>query len=148
MKKSLSFIILVLSAFTATAQNETFDPFHDRQLYFDTLNIAGVLAGIYLISSFILKIIQGAFRYRLKNRMLDRGTEENIVRELLQPDKKNNRNDILQWFCIVLSIGVGLTLVSIIRPFGLHSIAIMAFSVAAGFGGYYYFTRVKSENNY
>ena len=148
MKKLLSLVILILSVATASAQNETFDPFHDRQLYFDTLNIVGVLAGIYLISSFILKIIQGAFRYRLKNRMLDKGTEENIVRELLQPEKKNNRNDILQWFCIVLSIGVGLTLVSIVRPFGLHSLAILAFSVAAGFGGYYYFTRTKTENNY
>jgi hypothetical protein len=39
------------------------------------------------------------------------------------------------------SIGVGLILVRLIQPFGLHSLAILAFSIAAGFGAYYYFSR-------
>ena len=71
--------------------------------------------------------------YRLKNRMLDKGTEENIVRQLLLPEKKENKNYILQWFFMLIALGVGLLLVGFTRPFGLHSIAILAFSMAAGF---------------
>jgi hypothetical protein len=82
---------------------------------------------------------------RLKNRMLDKGTEENIVKELLQPEKKENKNYILQWFFMMVAIGIAFLLLMLTRPFGLYSLAIIAFSVAAGFGAYYYFTR-HNEN--
>ena len=49
--------------------------------------------------------------------MLDKGTEENIVKELLQPDKKDNKDYILQWFCMLTAIGAGIFLVSWVRPF-------------------------------
>ena len=138
-KTSVTFIILSLS-FAAQAQ-DVFDPLKDRQLYFDVLNICAVLAGIYLVSSFILQVVRQAIAYRLKNRMLDRNTEVNIVREILQPDKKENKKMTLQWFCMLAAIGAGLTLVGLTRPFGIHSLAVLAFSLAAGFGAYYYFTR-------
>jgi hypothetical protein len=145
MKKILSTAIILSLAFAAQAQpQEVFDPFRDRQLYFDILNISAVLTGMYLISSFILQIFKQHYNYRIKNRMLDKGTEENIVRQLLQPDKKENKNGILQWFFMLAAIGAGLLLVTVIRPFGLHSLAILAFSLAAGFGGYYYFSRERA----
>lgn len=142
MKKILSTAAILCFAVAARAQ-ENFDPLKDRQLYFDILNICAVLAVIYLISSFLLQIIRNHYNFRIKNRILDKGTEENIVRQLLQPEKKENKNYILQWFCLLAAIGAGLFLVNLIRPFGLHSLAIMAFSIAAGFGAYYYFTRER-----
>ena len=141
MKKTLATAAVLCFTIAAQAQDNNFDPFKDRQLYFDILNICGVLAVIYLLSSFIMLILKQHYNYRIRNRMLDKGTEENIVRQLLPPDKKDNRNYILQWFCMLAAIGAGLILVSLIRPFGLHSLAILAFSLAAGFGAYYYFTR-------
>jgi hypothetical protein len=142
MKKLSTTIIILCLVLAVQAQGQdAFDPFKDRQLYFDCLNISAVLAVIYMISSFILKIMQGAYTFKLKNRMLDKGTEENIVKQLIQPDKKENRNYLLQWFFMLAAIGTGLILVTLIRPFGIHSVAIMAFSLAAGFGAYYYFTR-------
>jgi hypothetical protein len=141
MKKTLATAAVLSFTIAAQAQDNNFDPFKDRQLYFDILNICGVLAVIYLLSSFIMLILKQHYNYRIRNRMLDKGTEENIVRQLLPPDKKDNRNYILQWFCMLAAIGAGLILVSLIRPFGLHSLAILAFSLAAGFGAYYYFTR-------
>ncbi len=140
MKKILTTSTILCFVFAARAQGN-FDPFKDRDLYFDVLNICGVLAGIYLISSFILQIVKNAMSYRIKNRILDKGTEVNIVREILQPDKKVNKNYILQWFFMLLSIGAGLIIVNLIRPFGLYSLAILALSIAAGFGAYYYFSR-------
>lgn len=141
MKKTLSTAATLCLAFAVQAQDNNFDPLRDRQFYFDILNICGILAVIYLISSFITMILKQHYNYRIKNRMLDKGTEENIVRQLLQPDKKENKKEILQWFCMLAAIGAGITLVSLIRPFGLHSLAILAFSLAAGFGAYYYFAR-------
>ena len=141
MKKTLTTAAILCFTIAAKAQDNNFDPLKDRQLYFDILNICGILAVIYLLSSFIMMILKQHYNYRIRNRMLDKGTEENIVRQLLPPDKKDNRNYILQWFCMLAAIGAGLTLVSLIRPFGLHSLAILAFSLAAGFGAYYYFTR-------
>ena len=143
MKKILSTAAILCFAVAARAQ-ENFDPLKDRQLYFDILNICAVLAVIYLISSFLLQMIRNHYNFRIKNRILDKGTEENIVRQLLQPEKKENKNYILQWFCLLAAIGAGLFLVNLIRPFGLHSLAIMAFSIAAGFGAYYYFSRERA----
>lgn len=140
MKKLLFTTLILCVAFAAHAQ-ENFNPLTDRQFYFDTLNIIGILSGLYIISSFIQRLFKQYYGYRIKNRMLDKGTEENIVKELLQPDKKDNKDYVLQWFCMLAAIGAGIFLVTWIRPFGLHSLAILAFSMAAGFGAYYYFSR-------
>jgi len=142
MKKILSLAFICLLALTAQAQApDNFDPLRDRQMYFDILNICGILAAMFIIASFIQQIIRQYYAYRIRNRMLDKGTEESIVREMLKPEKKDSRQVMLQWFCILASIGAGLLLVTLIRPFGLHSLAILAISIAAGFGANYYFTR-------
>jgi len=134
------FISLLVVAAQAQ-EHVNFDPFKDRDFLFDALHIGTTLIAIYIIASFILQIFKVGMNARIKNRMLDRGTEENIVKELLQPDKKENKNYILQWFFIMVAIGIAFLLLMLTSPFGLHSLAIIAFSIAAGFGAYYYFTR-------
>lgn len=134
----------ILSIAIASKAQDSFDPLKDRQLYFEVLNICAVLTGMYLISSFIQRMLKQYYGHRIRNRILDKGTEETIVREILQPDKNETKNHTLQWFCMLAAIGAGLMLVNWIRPFGLHSLAILAFSVAAGFGAYYYFSRERA----
>jgi hypothetical protein len=142
MKKiSLTMFISLLVLAAQAQEHENFDPFKDRDFLFDALHIGTMLIAIYLIASFILQIFKAGMTARIKNRMLDKGTEENIVKELLQPDKKENKNYILQWFFIMVAIGIAFLLLMMTSPFGLHSLAIIAFSIAAGFGTYYYFTR-------
>jgi hypothetical protein len=132
----------LISFFAMGAQaQENFNPFKDRDFIFDALHIGTTLIAIYLISSFILQAIKAAMTARIKNRILDKGTEENIVRELLRPEKKESKKYILQWFFMLAAVGLGLLIVKIVMPFGLHSLAILALSVAAGFGAYYYFSR-------
>jgi hypothetical protein len=146
MKKISITACISLLAIAAQAQEqakENFEPFKDREFMFDTLHIFTTIAVIYLVSYFILQIIKNAMSFRIKHRILDKGTEENIVRQLLQPDKKENKNYILQWFFMLAAIGIGLVLVKLIQPFGIHSLAILAFSMAAGFGSYYYFSRER-----
>jgi hypothetical protein len=142
MKKTGLTVVVFFLAIAAQAQeHQNFDPFKDRDFLFDALHIGTMLIAIYLIASFILQIFKAGMTARIKNRMLDKGTEENIVRELLQPDKKEDKKYILQWFFIMVAIGIAFLLLMLTRPFGLHSLAIIAFSIAAGFGAYYYFTR-------
>jgi len=142
MKKiSLTVVVSFLALATQAQDRQNFDPFKDRDFLFDVLHIGTMLIAIYLIASFILQIFKAGMTARIKNRMLDKGTEENIVKELLQPDKKENKNYILQWFFIMVAIGIAFLLLMLTSPFGLHSLAIIAFSIAAGFGAYYYFTR-------
>ena len=114
MKKILC-TALILSLVTVAQAQDSFDPLHDRQLYFDILNISAILTGMYLIASFILQIFRQHYNYRIKNRILDKGTEENVVRQILQPDKKENKNYKLQWFFALLSIGIGLILHNVSR---------------------------------
>lgn len=147
MKKILGTAIILGFVLVAQAQ-DNFDPLRDRQLYFDILNISAILTGMYLISSFVLQIFRQHYGYRIKNRMLDKGTEENVVRQMLQPEKKENKNYILQWFFTLAAIGIGLILVTVIRPYGLRSLAILALSLAAGFGAYYYFTKEREGDKF
>ena len=147
MKKILGTAIILGFVLVPQAQ-DNFDPLRDRQLYFDILNISAILTGMYLISSFILQIFRQHYGYRIKNRMLDKGTEENVVRQMLQPEKKENKNYILQWFFTLAAIGIGLILVTVIRPYGLRSLAILALSLAAGFGAYYYFTKEREGDKF
>src|SRR5450755_1370291 len=106
MKKiSLTAVVSLLVIAAQAQAPENFEPFKDREFLFDVLHIGTVLIAIYLISSFLLQMFKAGMTARIKNRMLDKGTEENIVRELLQPDKKENKNYILQWFFIMVAIG-------------------------------------------
>lgn len=142
MKKTFVTVTTIIAALTASAQDNNFDPFKDRQFIFDSVNICAVLLVIYLLSNFILAIIKQSLEFKLKNRILDKGTGETIVSQLLQPETdKGKRNYLLQWFFILVAVGLGFSIISLSGPFGLHSLAIMAFSIAAGFGGYYFFTR-------
>jgi EamA domain-containing membrane protein RarD len=45
----------------------------------------------------------------------------------------------------MVAIGVAFLLLMLTSPFGLHSLAIIAFSIAAGFGAYYYFTKQNED---
>ena len=142
--KLLSLLSLVAIAVQAQDREPDFDPLKDRQFYFDILNITGIMLVIYLISKFITTLLKQNFDYRLRSKMIEKGTEENIVSQLVAPTPKNPRSNVLQWFFVLAGIAVGFTIVDFTRPFGLHSLAIMAFCVAAGFAGNYYATRKQA----
>lgn len=142
MKKLLVTISAIALALSSNAQDNNFEPFKDRQFIFDSVNICAVLLVIYLLSNFIVRIVRQSLDFKLRNKIIDKGTSEPVVAQILQPESnKEKRNYLLQWFFILAAIGLGFTIMTVTKPFGLHSLAIMAFSIAAGFGGYYFFTR-------
>jgi FtsH-binding integral membrane protein len=140
MKKTLLALAILTSTFAAYAQDGK-EPLIDRSLISDFLNLCGIVLVVYLISAFILQLFRQNLDYRLKSKIIEKGTPENIVGQLMQPDKKDSRNVTLQWLCTLSGIGLGFILMIVTRPIGLHSFAIMAFCVVGGLGAYYFFTR-------
>ena len=148
MKKRISTIItIMLTAAAANAQDSANESTQVITSGFmaELIRISGTLVGIFLFTSFFLAIIRSFLDSKLKNKLIERGTTtESFVSQLLQPLKKDNKLEPFKWFAILAGIGTGLLLINFTQPLGLHSLAIMAFSLAASFLGYYYFSR-KAE---
>jgi hypothetical protein len=140
MKKALIIIAALGGSIVAYAQDKP-EPLINRDLIFDVVHVILFILVVYMISSFILQLVRQNFDFRLKSKMLERQTEEHIVRQLVQPEKINPLNSVLQWICTLVAVGVGFALINVTLPFGLHSLAIMALSVAAGLGVYYFIAK-------
>jgi hypothetical protein len=142
MRKVILFSGILFTSVSLQAQ-EVFYPLQDRQFVFDVLNICAVLLVIYMISRFILQLIKLYLDRRLKGRIIELQTPENIIHQLLPVAKKEKGAELLQWFFVLAGIAVGFVIVKLTMPFGLHSMAILAACVAGGCAGAYYFTRNK-----
>ena len=126
MKKILTATTVLLLSTAAFAQDDA-KPLIDRSLIFDLLNTCAVVTVIYLISNWILQMMKHNLDYRLKSKILEKEPAENIVAQLVRPPKKEeNGKSILQWFFLLAGIGAGFTLIHFTRPYGVHSLAIMA----------------------
>lgn len=136
MKKALVIMAALGGSIVVYAQDKP-EPLVNREMVFDLVHVCAVVLVIYLISSFILQLVRNNFDFRLKSKILERQTDEQVASQLLQPDKVNPINTMLQWICALAAVGVGFLLIEMTEPFGLHSLAIMAFCVAAGLTVYY-----------
>jgi hypothetical protein len=146
MKRLTTILIMMCTGFAVTAQtNDHPEPLIDRGLMEEIVRTVSILLTIILFSAAILSIIRMILDNRIKKQMVEKGVSENIISQLLQPINKESSRDVnIKWFCILAGIGVGLALINFFQPLGIHSLAIMSFSLAASFLGYYYFTK-RSE---
>lgn len=133
---------MLLSSISFWASAQDYDaPVHsllnDRQF----MQIPFMVLIVYILASFILSIIRQILDYHVKTKLIEKNAPENIVIQILQANKRESRNSALKWFSLFAGAGVGLLLVSFFQPFGIHSLIIMAFSIAAGFFGHYFFTK-------
>ena len=146
MKKlfTISAMLFITCAASAQSDTEASKQIIDSGFMHKLLEESGILFGLFLVSSFFLTIIKSTLDGRLKNKLIEKGASENIVSQLLQPMKKESKLEPLKWFAILTGIGIGLSLINFTQPMGIHSLAIMCFSIAAGFLGYYFLTR-KTE---
>lgn len=119
-------------------------PLVDRGMIMEISRILGALLVIYVVGSMVLNLVTMLLDYRLKHKLVDRGASETIVTQLLQTNKKESRFNALKWAVILCSVGVGLLLVSLFQPFGVHSLVILTFCLAGAFLAYYFLLK-KSE---
>jgi hypothetical protein len=144
MKKRLSFAIVLLMPLVLSAQ----DNYHfsegnsfSRQLF----EIPATLLGAYIFVYFIISIVRLILDNRLKFKMIEKGVSDKVVEQILQPTRTDALGQALKWFLVLAGIGVGLGIVSATRPFGIHSIGIIAFCLALSFLGYFLYMK-RSEN--
>ncbi len=136
MKKVVSSIAVIAVPFLASAQDRNgigYDP--------AVFNTCAVIFTVGLFMLFILAIIKRFMDFRLKTKIVEKGIPENIASSILQTNPKEDRNINIKWFAILAGLGGGLTFVNNTQPLGIHSLAIMAFSISISFLGYYLFIR-------
>lgn len=137
MKKILSAVSIVLLPFLSLAQDMNFG--NETRVSSEFIRIAAMILVLYLLISFILTIIRSFLEFRLKSKMIDKGVTDKVVEQFLQPGSRDIKTQAIKAFLLLAGIGVGLTAISLTLPVGIHSFAIMAFSLAASFLGYYFF---------
>lgn len=140
MKKIISIATGIASPFFVNAQS-TGTPYIDQGIF----NICATIFVVGLFMIFILVIIKRVMDYRLKNKIVEKGVPENIVSSILQTNPKEDRNINIKWFSILVGLGAGLTIIYYTLPLGIHSLAIMAFCIAASFLGYYFFLKQSEK---
>jgi hypothetical protein len=134
MKKIITFVPAGFVTMGVNAQDNY--PRIDGEVFRICATIFVVLA--FMV--FILAVLKGIFEYRLKRKIVDKGIPENIISSLLK-DKGEGRNINIKWFAILAGLGAGLMIVNYTLPLGIHSLAIMTFSIAFSFLGYYFYLK-------
>ncbi len=142
MKKSIT---IVAAIFAVTALNaQDYHPLQSMQMG-EVIRISASIFAVALFMIFFLTILKRGLEYRLKNKIVDKGIAENIASSLLRTKTSEDRNINIKWFALLAGIGAGLTIIYFTQPLGIHSLAIMAFSISVSFLGYYIFLRTAGK---
>ena len=140
MKKTLTITTAILMCFIVNAQSYNSDA--AMRYNMDIFEVCGAIFVIGMFMFFFMAIMKKIFEHRLKNKIVDKGISEAVAQSILETKSiEENKNVNIKWFAILAGIGIGLTGVNYTKPFGFHSLAIMAFSISLSFLGYYFFTR-------
>lgn len=138
MKKVITIVLAILSTFALNAQGNVIQ---DTDINPEVFRVCATIFVVGLFMLFILTIMKKIFEYRLKNKIVEKGITENIASSILQTKNGEETHINIKWFALLAGIGIGLTIVYYTLPLGIHSLAIMAFSISASFLGYYIFLR-------
>jgi len=138
MKKIITFVPAGFVAMAVNAQDNY--PRINDGMSEEVFRICATIFVVLAFMVFILAILKGIFEYRLKHKIVDKGIPENIISSLLK-DKGEGRNINIKWFAILAGLGAGLTIVNYTLPLGIHSLAIMTFSIAFSFLGYFFYLK-------
>ncbi|MFT3823841.1 MAG: hypothetical protein QM731_07965 [Chitinophagaceae bacterium] len=141
MKKIAFITTSLLASVAAMAQEDTKESGLSNGNIMELSRIVAVLSVVVLIAGFIIAVIKQLLEYRVKNKMIDKGVPESVVTQFLQPTEKDTKQVSIKWVTTLTGIGVALLLINATQPIGLHSLAIMAFCIAASFLAYYFYIK-------
>lgn len=112
----------------------------------DAFNILATIVTVALFILFILAMLKHLMNYRIKNRIIDKGISGDLADSILRSDLKEEKNQMIKWAFLLGTSGAGFTIIYYSMPLGIHSLAILCFSTAAGFLGYGIFLRNRKES--
>ena len=131
-------LITIVTAITAGTAVNAQDTFVSPQ---ESFKVISSILVVVLFMLFILTILKRIFDYRLKNKIVDKGIPENVASSILQTKSSEDRNINIKWFALLAGVGAGLTIIYFTLPLGIHSLAIMAFSISLSFLGYFFYLK-------
>ena len=138
-------ILIALSAILFTPlflyAQDRYSGFAGPHIDDEILKISASILVLYLIITFVLAIMKSIFDFRLKSKLVDKGVSDKMAEQVLQPQKKDAKNQTIKSFLILFAVGAGLIIINYTLPLGFHSIAIMALSVSLGFLAYFYYLK-------
>jgi drug/metabolite transporter (DMT)-like permease len=140
MKKFLTLVLVLLLPLALNAQ-----PYGSPGIDHNVFNICATIFVIGLFMLFIITIMKRIVDFRLKKKIIEKGIPESLVASILQVNPSEDRNINIKWFSLLAGVGVALTIINYTMPLGIHSLAIMAFCIAASFLGYYLFVRYSEK---
>jgi hypothetical protein len=139
MKKLIIIATFILLVLTVNAQQHTAS--RGSGIDVKVLNTCAAIYAVSLGVAFILIIMKRLLEYRLKNRIVEKGIPENLAASILQAGASEEKNANIKWFSLLTGAGIGLTIIYYTQPLGIHSLAIMSFSIAMSFLGYHFFIK-------
>ncbi|WDF57173.1 hypothetical protein [Mucilaginibacter sp. KACC 22063] len=144
MKKIVSLIPLLLAGLIASANPSADTAAAGNETVLFTLNALAILLVIYIASSFLLALVRLFLGDRLRRTLLEKDASEEVITRMLPP-ADSMRQNALQWCCLLLAAGIGLSICYYNQPLGLNSAVIMSFSLAAGLLAYYLISKPKKS---
>ncbi len=131
MKKILTITLLLLTTIGAHAQDGYY-PLSDKGTFEEMVRSVVILALIYLTTSFILYMIKLFLDNRLKSKMVEAGTPEEVVAQLIATHK-DQRKTSLKWFCTLCGIAAGLGAIGFFHLTDIYALMAVALCLALGF---------------
>jgi preprotein translocase subunit SecG len=131
MKKIYITLLLFSAAFGAHAQSNT-NLMSDRATFEEFVRDIVILLMIFMVTSFILTMIRLFLDNSLKKKIVEMGTPETIVSQLMATGKNEIRNS-LKWFCALCGIAAGLGIIGFYQLTDIYALMVIAFCLAAGF---------------
>ncbi|MBF9221347.1 hypothetical protein [Hymenobacter ruricola] len=144
MKKSFFLLALSLPVGRAHAQAPSQVPAGlDAAMVNELRHNFFVLALFVLLAVVAVVILKLLLDNRLKKRLIEVGAPESTIALLLAPRerRKPGAAGLVKWIALLTAAGVGLTVGALYPPWGVHSVIILAFSLALGLTGYYFFLK-------
>lgn len=135
MKKIYLTLLLFPATLAANAQSST-NLMSDRATFEEFVRDIVILLMIFMGTSFILTMIRLILDNGLKKKMVEMGTPETVVSQLMATGKNEVRNS-LKWFCALCGIAAGLGIIGCYHLSDIYALMVIAFCLAIGFLGHF-----------
>lgn len=111
----------------------------------DVFKLCAAILVAVLVMLFILFIFKMLLEHSIKRKIIEKGISEELAASVLSTKTTDNQFDNSRWFMVLAALAIGLILVWYTSPLGIHSLAILAFSLALGFLAHYLFIKYSTR---
>ena len=105
------------------------------------ISVSTVFTSLYFIS----KIFEGVWNFKIKNKIIEKNTNEELARELLFHEPKKPLAEAFKYFCIIFFVGLGIFIGANFELEPNRQIGMATMTASLGFMVYFIylkFTRV------